>query len=101
MKFAGVIDTERIVRVHGGDDETVIMVDSFDEPLHKVLVLLRDDDRLQIIRATGDLERVLDQVLESDLIRTGQRLGGGVTGGGSGAGSPDGSPVRSGGGTGG
>jgi len=59
---------QRIARICEPSEEVIVMVSAGDGPLRKMLVVMREGDEMQIVRAEGDLERIIDRVLESNLL---------------------------------
>jgi hypothetical protein len=59
---------ERVVRVCEQDEDVLVMVQENATKLRKILVVVRDDDQVHIARVEGNLETILDRILESDLV---------------------------------
>ncbi|MHC5005193.1 MAG: hypothetical protein ACYTJ0_18970 [Planctomycetota bacterium] len=57
---------ERVVRVRESGSDTVVMVEP--DRLGRLLFLQRDGNELQIIRAKGRLDHLLEELLESELV---------------------------------
>ncbi|MHC5113336.1 MAG: hypothetical protein ACYTGP_02765 [Planctomycetota bacterium] len=59
---------QRVARVCEPREEIIVMVPDSDGPLRKMLVVQREGDSVHIVRAEGNLEKVIDRILESDLV---------------------------------
>jgi len=58
---------ERIVRVRDGGEEMALLVGANDPKLKEIVCLIREGNELQIVRVKGDLEQLMDGLLDSDL----------------------------------
>ncbi|MCP3904894.1 MAG: hypothetical protein GY715_14815 [Planctomycetes bacterium] len=59
---------QRIARMCEPSEEVIVMVPAGDGPLRKLLVVQREGGEVHIVKAEGDLERIIDRLLESDLV---------------------------------
>ena len=59
---------EPVVRVRERGSDVLVMVNERGEKVTGLLFLVQDGRELQIVRARGDFEKILDNLMESDLL---------------------------------
>jgi hypothetical protein len=60
---------EPILRIREGGSDVAVLIGTNDSSVRKILFLQREGDQLQIVRAQGNLEKFIDGLLDSQLMR--------------------------------